>query len=68
MSDGRLFSSDVGFTPAVKAIQSRKGSRMAYAHVEDRGGWRKSLEIRNRHKGLHGIESIHGIISYIAII
>jgi len=44
MSDGRLFSSDVGFTPAVKAIQSRKGSRMAYAHVEDRGGWRTEVD------------------------
>src|ERR1700678_1419429 len=44
MSDGWLFSSDVGFTPAVKAIQSRKGSRMAYAHVEDRGGWRTAAD------------------------
>jgi len=44
MSDGRLFSSDVAFTPAVKTIQSRKGSRMAYAHVEDRGGWRTEID------------------------
>jgi uncharacterized protein len=44
MSDARLFSSDVAFTPAVKAIQSRKGSRMAYAHVEDRGGWRTEID------------------------
>jgi predicted pyridoxine 5'-phosphate oxidase superfamily flavin-nucleotide-binding protein len=44
MSDSRLYSSDVAFTPAVKSIQSRKGSRMAYAHVEDRGGWRTEID------------------------
>jgi uncharacterized protein len=43
-SDSRLYSSDVAFTPAVKEIQSRKGSRMAYAHVEDRGGWRTEID------------------------
>jgi uncharacterized protein len=44
MSGTRVFSSDVAFTPAVKAIQSRKGSRMTYAHVEDRGGWRTEID------------------------
>jgi predicted pyridoxine 5'-phosphate oxidase superfamily flavin-nucleotide-binding protein len=44
MSETRLFSSDVAFTPAVKAIQSRKGSRMGYAAVEDRGGWRTEID------------------------
>jgi predicted pyridoxine 5'-phosphate oxidase superfamily flavin-nucleotide-binding protein len=44
MSDTRLFSSDVAFTPAVKAIQSRKGSRMGYAQMEDRGGWRTEID------------------------
>jgi predicted pyridoxine 5'-phosphate oxidase superfamily flavin-nucleotide-binding protein len=34
----------VGFTPAVKAIQSRKGSREAYARVEERGGWRTTID------------------------
>lgn len=34
----RRFPSDVAFTPAVKALQSRKGSRSTYARVE-RGGW-----------------------------
>jgi predicted pyridoxine 5'-phosphate oxidase superfamily flavin-nucleotide-binding protein len=43
-SGSRLYSSDVAFTPAVKDIQSRKGSRMAYAHVEDRGGWRTEID------------------------
>jgi hypothetical protein len=33
------YSSDVAFTPAVKAAQTRKGSRSTYAAVEDRGGW-----------------------------
>jgi predicted pyridoxine 5'-phosphate oxidase superfamily flavin-nucleotide-binding protein len=33
------FASDVAFTPSVKAIQSRKGSRGAYARMETQGGW-----------------------------
>ena len=33
------FASDIAFTPTVKAIQSRKGSRRGYAAVEQRGGW-----------------------------
>jgi predicted pyridoxine 5'-phosphate oxidase superfamily flavin-nucleotide-binding protein len=37
-------SSDVAFTPAVKAIQARKGSREAYADVEERGGWRSEVD------------------------
>ncbi len=37
-------SSDVAFTPAVKAIQTRKGSRAAYARVEERGGWRTEID------------------------
>lgn len=31
--------SDVAFTPAVKAIQERLGSRKGYASMEQRGGW-----------------------------
>lgn len=31
--------SDTAFSPAVKAIQSRKGSRAAYARQEAAGGW-----------------------------
>ncbi len=34
-----LVPSDVAFTPAVKAIQTRKGSRSAYARMEQSGGW-----------------------------
>jgi uncharacterized protein len=33
----RQFASDIAFTPAVKSIQSAKGSRSAYAKVESRG-------------------------------
>jgi predicted pyridoxine 5'-phosphate oxidase superfamily flavin-nucleotide-binding protein len=44
MSDTHTFSSDVAFTPAVKAIQARKGSREAYAHVEQSGGWRTEID------------------------
>jgi uncharacterized protein len=44
MSDAHIYSSDVAFTPAVKAIQTRKGSREAYAHVEASGGWRTDID------------------------
>ncbi|TPL43187.1 pyridoxamine 5'-phosphate oxidase family protein [Mesorhizobium sp. B2-4-6] len=37
------FPSDVAFTPTVKAIQVRKGSRDSYARVEQRGGWRATI-------------------------
>jgi predicted pyridoxine 5'-phosphate oxidase superfamily flavin-nucleotide-binding protein len=35
----RTYSSDVAFTPTVKAIQSRKGSRNGYAQREQKGAW-----------------------------
>jgi len=35
--------SDVAFTPAVKAIQARKGSRSAYARMEDGDGWKNTI-------------------------
>ena len=44
MSNTRTHSSDVAFTPAVKSIQARKGSREAYANVEARGGWRTEID------------------------
>jgi uncharacterized protein len=44
MSDVHTYSSDVAFTPAVKAIQTRKGSREAYARVEEHGGWRTEID------------------------
>lgn len=39
MNEQIEFSSDVAFTPVVKAIQARKGSRHAYARMEQGGGW-----------------------------
>jgi len=48
MSDTDTYSSDVAFTPAVKAIQARKGSRDAYAHVEENGGWRTEIDDKLR--------------------
>ena len=44
MSDVHTYSSDVAFTPVVKAIQTRKGSREAYAQQEARGGWRTEID------------------------
>jgi predicted pyridoxine 5'-phosphate oxidase superfamily flavin-nucleotide-binding protein len=36
-------SSDVAFTPAVKAVQARKGSRDAFAQMEERGSWQTQI-------------------------
>ena len=35
----RQFSSDIAFTPAVKGIQTVKGSRSSYARMEAGGSW-----------------------------
>ena len=35
--------SDVAFTPAVKAIQVRNGSRQAYARMEQKRGWQTTV-------------------------
>ena len=37
------YSSDVAFSPAVKAIQERNGSRRGYHAMEERGGWRTGI-------------------------
>lgn len=34
-----MSSTDIAFTPSVKAVQTRRGSRAGYARVEQRGGW-----------------------------
>jgi predicted pyridoxine 5'-phosphate oxidase superfamily flavin-nucleotide-binding protein len=44
MSDTQVYSSDVAFSPAVKSIQARKGSRKGYAQVEQHGGWRTEID------------------------
>lgn len=37
------YASDVAFTPAVKAIQSRKGSRRSYGRMEEQGSWETAI-------------------------
>ncbi len=37
------YASDVAFTPSVKAIQARKGSRRGYARMEERGSWQTGI-------------------------
>src|SRR5687767_10277625 len=36
---GASYSSDVAFTPSVKAVQTRKGSRRSYGRTEEKGSW-----------------------------
>ena len=36
--------SDIAFTPAVKAQQSRLGSRKSYARMEQKGGWNDTVD------------------------
>ncbi|CAN7717295.1 pyridoxamine 5'-phosphate oxidase family protein [Phyllobacterium sp. LjRoot231] len=43
METEKHISSDVAFSPSVKGIQTRKGSRRSYARIEDRGGWATSI-------------------------
>ncbi len=39
MSKSLSIASDIAFTPTVKAIQTRKGSRSAYLRMEEGHGW-----------------------------
>ena len=43
MPEAQQYSSDVAFTPAVKQVQARKGSRQAYERMEQRGGWETTI-------------------------
>ena len=43
MESEHRYSSDVAFTPGVKAIQARKGSRRAYGQMEERGSWKTQI-------------------------
>ena len=43
MTEAHTYASDVAFSPAVKTIQARKGSREAYARSEQRG-WRTEVD------------------------
>ena len=35
--------SEIAFTPSVKAVQSRLGSRAGYERMEERGGWNSTV-------------------------
>ncbi len=37
------YTSDIAFTPTVKAIQTRKGSRHGYSRMEQGGSWESSI-------------------------
>jgi hypothetical protein len=37
------YASDVAFTPSVKAVQTRKGSRRSYARMEENGSWQTHI-------------------------
>ena len=43
MEAPHTYSSDVAFSPSVKAVQARKGSRNAYHQVEERGSWQTRI-------------------------
>ena len=43
MNNGLAYSSDVAFTPTVKEIQTRKGSRPKYARAEEHGAWQTEI-------------------------
>jgi len=43
MDQTATYASDVAFTRVVKSIQARKGSRAAYARMEQGGSWEQSI-------------------------
>jgi predicted pyridoxine 5'-phosphate oxidase superfamily flavin-nucleotide-binding protein len=43
MGPTATFASDVAFTEVVKSIQARKGSRAAYARMEQGGSWEQTI-------------------------
>ncbi len=43
MDTPNAYSSDVAFTPSVKAVQTRRGSRRAYGRMEERGSWKTCI-------------------------
>lgn len=43
MTGARTFASDIAFTPTVKDIQTNKGSRRAYASMEEGDGWSTAI-------------------------
>lgn len=43
MADSKSYTSDVAFSDTVKSVQTRKGSRSAYARMEEGGSWERSI-------------------------
>ena len=43
MDVAQTYSSDVAFTPSVKALQARKGSRRSYQRMEENGSWQSDI-------------------------
>lgn len=43
MDVAQNYSSDVAFTPSVKAVQARKGSRRSYQRMEENGSWQSRI-------------------------
>ena len=43
MNSNEKFPSDIAFTPTVKRLQSRKGSRTAYRRMEEGGSWQTRI-------------------------
>ncbi len=37
-------ASDIAFSPAVKSVQERRGSRAGYARMEAKGGWATAID------------------------
>ena len=42
-SDKLKYTSDIAFTPSVKAIQEKFHSRSSYARMEQSGGWQSDI-------------------------
>jgi hypothetical protein len=43
MEMSHAYASDIAFTPSVKAVQTRKGSRHSYGRMEERGSWQTRI-------------------------
>lgn len=43
MNSTGIYASDIAFTGTVKALQARKGSRRAYARMEEQGSWETTI-------------------------
>ena len=43
MNASTSYSSDIAFSPSVKAVQARKGSRASYARMEEGGSWETQI-------------------------